>query len=352
MPSDDALTVRTLTDGGQSAEEVGGWLAGFVAASRATLDITAYDFALSPPVMAPVAAAIRDAAARGVRVRLAHNVDMDGSRPVPVPPPAALEPELLRSLGVPLRPIPGEPDLMHHKYVVRDGETLWTGSLNWTDDAWTREENVVVTLSSSDVASAYERDFDELWSKGAVQDTGAFDASPVQVGGATVRAWFSPGRGRKLAHRIATAIGRAERRVRIASPVITAGPILGTLGDVAEEGRVDLAGVVDATQMREVMGQWAKEEAAAWKPPALRSFLQRAPFSGKVSTPWGPRATHDYMHAKVTVADHIVFLGSYNLSNSGQMNAENVLEIADPSLADRMAAFVDQLRSRYPRLEL
>ena len=66
------------------------------------------------------------------------------------------------------------------------------------------------------------------------------------------------------------------------------------------------------------------------------------------STPWRPGATHDYMHAKVTVADHIVFLGSYNLSNSGKMNAENVLEIHDPALAERLAGFVDSVRARYP----
>jgi phosphatidylserine/phosphatidylglycerophosphate/cardiolipin synthase-like enzyme len=58
------------------------------------------------------------------------------------------------------------------------------------------------------------------------------------------------------------------------------------------------------------------------------------------------------MHAKVTVADDIVFLGSFNLSHSGEMNAENVLEIADSSLADRLAAFVDSVRARYPACEL
>src|SRR3954468_6119122 len=53
------------------------------------------------------------------------------------------------------------------------------------------------------------------------------------------------------------------------------------------------------------------------------------------------------MHAKVTVADDVVFLGSFNLSHSGEMNAENVLEIADPALADRLAAQIDQWRERY-----
>jgi phosphatidylserine/phosphatidylglycerophosphate/cardiolipin synthase-like enzyme len=45
-----------------------------------------------------------------------------------------------------------------------------------------------------------------------------------------------------------------------------------------------------------------------------------------------------------------VFLGSFNLSRSGEENAENVLEIADPVLADRLAAFVDALRGRYPAI--
>jgi phosphatidylserine/phosphatidylglycerophosphate/cardiolipin synthase-like enzyme len=54
------------------------------------------------------------------------------------------------------------------------------------------------------------------------------------------------------------------------------------------------------------------------------------------------------MHAKVTVVDDTVFTGSYNLSGAGQENAENILEIQDERLADRMAAFIDELRERYP----
>jgi phosphatidylserine/phosphatidylglycerophosphate/cardiolipin synthase-like enzyme len=58
------------------------------------------------------------------------------------------------------------------------------------------------------------------------------------------------------------------------------------------------------------------------------------------------------MHAKVTVADDTVFVGSFNLSHSGEENAENVVEIANSELAEQMARFVDELRDRYPRVEL
>jgi phosphatidylserine/phosphatidylglycerophosphate/cardiolipin synthase-like enzyme len=45
-----------------------------------------------------------------------------------------------------------------------------------------------------------------------------------------------------------------------------------------------------------------------------------------------------------------VFAGSFNLSRSGEQNAENVLELHDPDLADRLAAFIDDVRVRYPRM--
>ena len=38
-------------------------------------------------------------------------------------------------------------------------------------------------------------------------------------------------------------------------------------------------------------------------------------------------------------------------SRSGELNAENVLEIVDRGLADRMAAYIDDLQARYPRVD-
>ena len=105
--------------------------------------------------------------------------------------------------------------------------------------------------------------------------------------------------------------------------------------------------MIDEPQTDAVYGQWATNGSSAWKIPLLAKALSLLPFSGKPSTPWGPATVHDFMHAKVTVADDTVFVGSFNLSRSGEMNAENVLEIHDPALAERMAAFVDAVRARY-----
>ena len=53
-------------------------------------------------------------------------------------------------------------------------------------------------------------------------------------------------------------------------------------------------------------------------------------------------------NVKLTVADDTVFTGSFNLSRSGELNAENVLEVTDPELAERLAEYVDEVRARYP----
>ena len=340
------MNVTTLSDGGQRPLDVAGPLHVFLAAARTSLDVAVYDLNLGPETEVLVVDELEAAARRGVAVRVAYN--LDHRAPIPVPPPPKSAPEDIERLSVPTRAIAGIPDLMHHKYVVRDHASVWTGSTNWTDDSWSREENVIAVVDSPELAHAFMLDFEQLWKTGAVEDTGKVEPRKVDVGGIEVRPWFCPGFGDALSHRIAKFIGRAKRRVRICSPVITAAPVLATLAQVVADGKIDVAGAVDQTQIEEVRDQWGPTGVASWKLPLLRRVIESGRFAGKRSTPWGPGTVHDYMHAKITVADDVVFLGSFNLSHSGEMNAENVLEIHDPALAERLAGFVDSVRARYP----
>ena len=83
---------------------------------------------------------------------------------------------------IPTRGVAGVPDLMHHKFVVRDGEAVWTGSTNWTDDSWSRQENVIVTVESREIAYAYTLAFGQLWESGVVEHSGDVDPRPEEVG--------------------------------------------------------------------------------------------------------------------------------------------------------------------------
>jgi phosphatidylserine/phosphatidylglycerophosphate/cardiolipin synthase-like enzyme len=344
------IEVRTYRDGGQTAAEVAGQVAEFMDAAERSLELALYDIRLHDEAAEIVKRALIAAHERGVAVRLVYNVSHPG--PIPVPPPPQTAPELLEALPIRTRPIPGEPDLMHHKYAVRDREAVWTGSLNWTQDSWTRQENAIAIVRSAGLAHAYGLNFDELWETGDVLGSGHVEPRPVDVDGIDVRPWFTPEHGEALAHRIAKRLSQAKRRIRIASPVLSSAPILATLAEVCSDGKVDVAGVVDDTQVDDVLYQWRLNGNSSWKIPLLRRFLELAQFAGKPSTKWATDTVHDFMHAKITVADDISFIGSFNLSHSGEMNAENVLEIKDAAIADRLAAFVDEIRALYPLVTL
>jgi phosphatidylserine/phosphatidylglycerophosphate/cardiolipin synthase-like enzyme len=255
----ERIEIRTLTDGGQEPVEVARAVAAFIDGAERTLDLAQYDFNLGEQTAAIVGDAIRRAAARGIRLRFMFNVDY--ANPVPVPPPPEPDVQLIATLPVEGKASAGIPDLMHHKFVIRDSSTVFTGSMNWTDDSWSRQENVIAIVHSEAIAKAYDLDFGQLWTTSDVEQTGFVDPRWEDN---LVRAWFTPGHGEDLSARIAKMIRRAKKRVRICSPLITTGPVLGTLAQVIADGTVDVAGCVDATQVREVIQQWRANLNVSW----------------------------------------------------------------------------------------
>jgi phosphatidylserine/phosphatidylglycerophosphate/cardiolipin synthase-like enzyme len=333
-----------LEDGGQSVEGTASLLAQFIAGASSTLEIAIYDLRLSGAAAQTLLDAVRGAASRGVAVRVVFNQDHPKR---PIPPPSEVDWDLLKQMEVPFHPVSGVPDLMHHKYVIRDRAAVWSGSTNWTTDSWTREENVIVRIESAELAAAYGQDFEVLWTTREVAASGKFSAPWVDLPGVRLRPFFSPGRGQKMSHEIAKRVAAAIRRVRIASPVITSGPVLGTLAELIKSPRSDLSGIYDRTQMEEVERQWSRNPLSGWKLEAFRAAAASGRFASKVSTPYSIGSVHDFMHAKMTVADDTVFVGSYNLSHSGEMNAENVLEIESAPLADLCAGYIEKIMAKY-----
>jgi phosphatidylserine/phosphatidylglycerophosphate/cardiolipin synthase-like enzyme len=238
---------------------------------------------------------------------------------------------------------------MHHKYVIRDGRTpagaVWTGSTNFTDDSWALQENNILCIDSPALCAYYETDFAELWSRGDIGTSGAHDTGTVQVGPSRVEVAFSPGEGRFIDHEIAHRIAAARRRLKICSMLITSGTILGALGDLLHAGRLaEYGGVYDRTQMEGVFPQW-QGTPNEWKIGAFKQVT--AGLVGKHSTPYAPGTPHDFMHNKVVVADDTVITGSFNLSHSATANAENVVVVTDPNLADQYYAYIEGLAGRY-----
>lgn len=356
QPGTQDLAVRFLAQGAQDARAVAALLTEFIGGARHSLDLALYDCRLSGGLATTFATALRARAAAGVRLRIAYDAD----KPEPPRTEVGMDPAppgtgaFVQALGVPYTRI-GGPKLMHNKYLVRDAGTpearVWTGSTNFTDDAWTLQENNIVVLAAPELAAAYARDFADLWRERENEDTGAFDVPPVAIRYAaaplTAQLYFSPGRGEAIDAAVAARVARATRRVRICSMLLNSGALLGALRDLLNAGQVAIDGLYDRTQMADVLTQWETVPHNLWKIDAVREIVTRARLAGKDSHRYHPDTPHDFMHNKILIVDDTVITGSYNFSRSAQFNAENLLILDSPALAARYSDYLDGLLNKY-----
>src|SRR5947209_12698113 len=347
-PGVDNLSVFFLAQGEQSADAVMARLTMFIRAAKQTLDLAVYDMRFSDPLRTQLVSALRECAETGVQIRFCY----DGDKPLQPNVAAGQDPApagtgaFVQSLGYPWRRIAGM-KLMHSKFIVRDAQSVWTGSTNMTDDAFTLMENNIVTIDSVPLAAYYAEEFEQLWKKENFDNTGDIRtvAAPItfadQAG--TARVMFSPGCGQEIDSEIARRVREAKRRVRICSLLINSGTLISELGSLLQRGGVTVDGIYDRTQMADVYRQWQDVPSNRWKIGALREIITRAKLAGKNSTPYTPTSTHDFMHNKVLVIDDTVITGSYNFSRSAEFNAENILFIESAPLAETYSAYIDHL---------
>ncbi len=354
----DEPTIHFLTDGGQTAASILDRLVAYLDGAQQSLDVAIYDAHLAPDLTEKLLASFSAAEARGVAVRAVYN-DLTKFSPTHPPKPSKASPPTGESLlerltlSAPFKSISGIPDLMHHKYVIRDRDSVWTGSTNWTDHAWSRQENALIVIPSADLAAAYQQNFDELWVGGVVQNSGNFDDKPAalryQDHPFTVRGLFSPARGPQISELIGQRITEARTRINLCSPVITSAEILKALVARIEDGTMPAGATIaiDGPQMSGAISQWKQNPHASWKVPLAETVLASGLVAAKPSTPYAPGALHDYMHAKMVVCDDHVMTGSFNCSHSGEMNAENVLEVHSSPFANECTTFVTAVHARY-----
>ena len=61
--------------------------------------------------------------------------------------------------------------IMHNKFIVADGDTLETGSFNYTSSAAAKNAENVVVIRDAALAAIYSREWTRLWSESEVPRT-------------------------------------------------------------------------------------------------------------------------------------------------------------------------------------
>lgn len=345
------------------ANAVANRIARFIEEAEATLDIAIYDFRLHGEPAAMISEALRSRSKAGVTIRIAFDAATDpGLQASATQAPVLVEADkklpgtesFVRSLTdvARLKAITGYRALMHNKYIVRDAMSshgaVFTGSANYTNDSWGLQENNLLFVESQPLAAHYAQDFSEFWSRGRIGETaGTGDVEKVSIGDVGAAIGFTPADSPAVLKEIVGAIAGARTTLRVASVVLSSGPILAALSEAIDRG-IALDGLYDGPQMDQVERQWRAAHVGTDKVDTWKKVAQR--LARKDSIPFDshrPDQPHNFMHNKLVLADDRVIMGSFNLSNHAMGNAENVLLIKDAALAQQYGAYLTALIDKY-----
>lgn len=286
--------------------------------------------------------------------------------------------------------------IMHDKFIVDiDNGRVLMGSANFTPEGITTQANLLHIFNSPELAKLYE-DRHRLLAESpeptiAQTAVGAGWSAPIQIGAATVRAFFSPepkGQRQSL-DTIVRAVEEAKSSVAFCLFSPTDQPLLNALKAVTDRGKL-LYGMLNSLQSgpktRKMRGHQAASGEIPLKMPEdaqihvqlftrsrrdtvgfaysyFRPGSAPAGFLPELSTldtsskslhATDPRVPAVHIHHKFIVIDAdtnhpIIYTGSANFSeNSTHGNDENVLEIRDDvALAENYLAEFMRIYQHY-----
>jgi phosphatidylserine/phosphatidylglycerophosphate/cardiolipin synthase-like enzyme len=208
--------------------------------------------------------------------------------------------------------------LMHNKFWIFDGHTVWTGSTNITQNGNFRNNNNVIILQSTRLAEIYEREFEEMWAgEFGPRSTSTLGQQAVTINDTPVQILFSA--EDEVVTQLAPIIESAEKSIRIMAFSFTHDDLGAAVQSRADAG-VDVMGIFETRG----------SETEYSELPGL--YCAGVP----VRQDGNPGTFH---HKVFIIDDEIVITGSLNFSNNANdSNDENVVILANTDIAAQYLA--------------
>jgi len=268
-----------------------------------SVDVAAFELNLTS-----VTDALVRAHQRGVRVRLVTESDYAG----------ALGPTRLLQAQIPVV-FDDRPPFMHNKFVIIDGQQVWTGSWNLTYNCTYRNNNNVIVSDSKLLAENYTVEFEEMFIDGQFGAKSP-DNTPhpqIEIDGVHVETFFE---------------SEGDARARMIQLIKGAKSSLNVMAFVFTDD--DIASAIIARHRAGIPVRMVFEARNVDTPGSDVAVFQQAGID--VLLDGNPYI----MHHKVIIVDQaIVVTGSYNFSrNAADYNDENVLILHDTGIAGQYIA--------------
>ena len=274
-------------------------------AARTSIHIASFEFNLTP-----VAEALIAAKERGVDVRWVTD-DENGLEADEEPGYGQFA--MLQEAGIEVRS-DTRSALMHNKFWIFDGQIVWTGSTNITENGIFDQDNNTIVIQSPELATIYEREFQEMWDgEFGPKSPSTLDQQIAMVNGTRIVVVFTS-EDPALENAIVPIVNSAKQSIRFLTFSFTDYPLADTISQRFKAG-VDVAGVFETT---------GSETDAA----ELKTLMCR-------NVPVKQDGNPGFLHHKVIVVDErIVITGSMNFStNAEESNDENVIIIDNADIA-------------------
>jgi phosphatidylserine/phosphatidylglycerophosphate/cardiolipin synthase-like enzyme len=274
-------------------------------AAQTSIHIASFEFDLTP-----VAEALIAAKKRGVDVRWVTDdesglgVDED---------PGHGQFAMLQQAGIEVRS-DSRSALMHNKFWIFDGKILWTGSTNITESGIFKQDNNTIVFHSPELATIYEREFQEMWDgQFGPRSPSQLAQQSVVVNGTPIQVIFTS-EDPAIEQGIVPVLNSATKSIRFLAFSFTDFPMADAMMKRAQNG-VNVEGVFEKVG--------SDTDAAELK----TLFCDRIPVRRDGNSA--------FMHNKVIVVDErFVVTGSLNFStNAEESNDENVIIIDNPDIA-------------------
>lgn len=278
----------------------------YIQNAQTSIHIAAFEFNLTP-----VAQALIAAKKRGVDVRWVtddeHGIEADTED-------NHGQFAMLQKAKIPVRD-DGRSALMHNKFIILDGKTVWTGSTNLTINGNFRNNNNVIVLHSPQIAAIYEREFNEMWNGefGPTSPTPTnLNQQAANLNGMPVQILFAA--EDRVIEQIIPLIEKAQSSIRFMAFSFTHTELGNAMLARAANG-VDVAGIFET--------RGSETEYSELRP----MYCARL----SVRQDGNPGAFH---HKVIIIDEKIVITGSLNFSNNANTsNDENVVILNNPQIA-------------------
>ncbi len=274
-------------------------LAAAIDKAQKSVEVAAYDFDLTR-----VADALIAAKKRGVRVRVVTDTDNVDERAV----------RDIKKAGI-FVVDDGRSAIMHNKFVVIDGSTVWTGSWNLTENGTYRNNNNAIALQSVRLAENYATEFEEMFEEESFGPTSPADTPhpSLKIGDVAVENYFAP--EDKVADKLVSLLDSAQSSIRFMAYSFTHDGIGKAMRDRAKAG-VRVQGIFEDRGTGSQYSEYGKLKKVK---------------GAEVRLDGNPYIMH---HKVIIIDDETVVLGSFNFSASAdEKNDENVLVVHSAEFA-------------------